>query len=548
MHRNPDLKPTRFSDPAMYGLRFETAAPPLRPDPNRVDVACFIGYVARRPGALPASVIDDLAAQRWLVRDTSAARGWVPGPWRTDSGEIEALLQVPVVVESWAAFDALFAWDARPVRADSSRRCSTYLGAAVRSFFGHGGRRAVIVRTGDPWPVLEAGGARAGARDNRLATLLAPESTAVDPTTWRGLGHLFGLPDVALVAMPDLADVCAADGETVDVAIEPPSSPEVFVECTDGGEHRVEEDVGLRDLAPPRCDEAGFYAWRNAIAAVGARFARHHREMQFVAALPLPRADVRSIAVSGTVWAQADFAAWLERAGILQAGVDDDPRGRPEAAFVQFGWPWVKTRHSSDLPSLLEPPDGPLTGLLARNALSRGTFRSVAGTPLPTVYGSEPVLSWSGVAESPSDRLAERACVVAPGADGWALRSDVSSSDVEPWRSGGVARLLGAILRAARRAGESALFEANGPALWSDVRRSLEQTLLAFWREGALGGASAEEAFTVRCDRSTMSQNDLDNGRVRAEIAVLPVSSVERITVVLELIGGGVALPAREVA
>lgn len=532
----------------MYGLRFETASPPLRPDSNRVDVACFIGHVARRPGALPASVIDGLAAQRWLVRDAAAGRGWVPGPWRADAGEIEALLQLPVVVESWAAFDALFAWDARPVRAGSPRRCATYLGAAVRSFFAHGGRRAVIVRTGDPWPVLEAAGGRAAARDDRLAALLAPAATAVDPASWRGLGHLFGLPEVALVATPDLADLCAADGETLEVAIEAPSSPEVFVECTGGGEASVQEDVGLRDLAPPRCDEAGFHAWRNAVAAARAQFAAHHREMQLVVALPLPRADVRSIAVAGTVWAQADFAAWLERAGILRRDGDDDPRGRPQAAFVQFGWPWLKTRHSGDLPSLLEPPDGLMTGLLARSALSRGTFRSIAGTPLPAVYGSEPVLSWSGVAETPSDRLAERACVVAPGADGWALRSDVSSSDVEPWRSAGVSRLLGAILRAARRAGESALFEGNGPALWSRVRRSLEQTLLAFWREGALGGATAEEAFTVRCDRSTMSQNDLDNGRVRAEIAVLPVSSVERITVVLELTGGGVALPVREVA
>ena len=532
----------------MYGLRFETAAPPLRPDPNRTDVACFIGYVARRPGPLPASVIDMLAAQRWLVRDATAARGWSPGSWRSDADEIETLFQLPVVVEGWAAFDALFAWDARPVKAGSTRRCTSYLGAAVRSFFANGGRRAVIVRAGDPWPFLEASGERAAARDERLAALIAPEATAVDPTTWRGLGHLFGLPEVALVAAPDLADACAADGDTVSVAIEPPASPEVFVECTDGGEARVEEDVGLRDLAPPRCDETGFYAWRNAVAAVRARFARDHREMQFLAALPLPRADVRSIAVSGTVWAQADFAAWLERAGILQSGFDDDPQGRPEAAFVQLGWPWIRTRSSSDLPSLLEPPDGMLAGLLARNALARGTFRSVAGTLLPAVYDSEPVLSWSGVAETSSDRLAERVCVVAPGADGWALRSDVSTSDVEPWRAGGVARLLGAILRAARRAGESAIFEANGPALWGHVRRSLEQTLLAFWREGALGGATAADAFVVRCDRSTMSQNDLDNGRVRAEIAVLPVASVERITVVLELIGGGVALTAQEVA
>ena len=48
-----------------------------------------------------------------------------------------------------------------------------------------------------------------------------------------------------------------------------------------------------------------------------------------------------------------------------------------------------------------------------------------------------------------------------------------------------------------------------------------------------------------------MSRNDLDNGRLRAEIAVRPVASVERITIVLELTGGGVALQgraAREVA
>lgn len=540
----------------MYGLRFETAAPPLRPDPNRVDVACFIGHVARRPGALPPAVIEGLAAQGWVVRDPGLARGWAPGPWRADAGEIEALLQLPVAVESWAAFDALFAWEARPLQAGGAQRCATYLGAAVRSFFAHGGRRALIVRTGDPWPVLEAAGARAAAREGRLAALLGPASSAVEPASWRGLGQLFGLPEVALVVLPDLADACAADVEAVDVVIEPPASPEVFVECSSGGETPAREDVGLRGLAPPRSDEAGFLAWRDAIAAARGRIARHHREMTLVAALPLPRADLRSAAAAGTVWAQADFAAWLVRAGILAAGLDEAGegggrgrgRGRPEPAFVQLAWPWLRTRHGADLPALLEPPDGLLAGLLARNALARGTFRSVAGTPLAAVHGSEPVLSWSGVAETPSDRLAARVCVVAPAVDGWALRSDVTASAREPWRAGGVSRLLGAVLRAARRAGEAALFEANGPALWAQVRRSLEQTLLAFWREGALGGASAEAAFAVRCDRSTMSQNDLDAGRVRAEVALLPVAAVERITVVLELTGGGLALPAREVA
>ena len=59
--------------------------------------------------------------------------------------------------------------------------------------------------------------------------------------------------------------------------------------------------------------------------------------------------------------------------------------------------------------------------------------------------------------------------------------------------------------------------------------------LEAFRREGAFGGTSASEAYQVRCDASTMNQNDLDNGRLIAEITVLPAASITRITVVLNL-------------
>ena len=76
----------------------------------------------------------------------------------------------------------------------------------------------------------------------------------------------------------------------------------------------------------------------------------------------------------------------------------------------------------------------------------------------------------------------------------------------------------------------------------------MEQLLTAFWREGGLGGASPDEAFSVRCDRGTMNQNDLDNGRLRVEVSVLPLAAVERISVVLDLTGGGAAQPLREVA
>jgi len=513
----------------MNGLSFELAPPAVAPDPNRVDVACFVGYVGRRATALPASVHAALVEARWI-----------DGPWARPAVEVEALLQLPVVVESWNAFDALFAWDRRPVMqpvGSEQRLCASYLGAAVRSFFANGGRRALIVRCGDPWPYLEAAGNRAAQRSTRLAALLANASDPMDPASWIGIGHLSGLPEVTLLCLPDLADICATEPAMVDVAVEPPNSPEVFVECSSNTVAAVEQEVGLRDLAPPRANDEGFLAWRNGLGTARERLARLHREMLLVAALPLPMQNARN----AEAWAQADFHAYLENAGVL-VEPDSSNGGRAAAsAFVQLAWPWLRTSHSADLPGALEAPEGLLAGLLAINALARGTFRSVAGTPLAAVSGSEPVLAWSGIAATPSDRLARRVCVIAPSPVGWVLHSDVTASADEAWRAGGVSRLMGALLRAARRTGEAALFEASGAALWQRIERTLGHLLTAFWREGALGGASPEEAFSVRCDRSTMSQNDLDNGRLRAEVSILPVAAVERISVVLDLTGGGAA-------
>ena len=128
----------------MNGLSFELAPPAVAPDPNRGDVACFVGYVGRRATPLPASVHTALVEARWI-----------DGPWARPEAEVEALLQLPVVVDSWNAFDALFAWAKRPVMqpvGSEQRLCASYLGAAVRSFFANGGRRALNVCCGDRWP------------------------------------------------------------------------------------------------------------------------------------------------------------------------------------------------------------------------------------------------------------------------------------------------------------------------------------------------------------------------------------------------------------
>jgi uncharacterized protein len=72
-----------------------------------------------------------------------------------------------------------------------------------------------------------------------------------------------------------------------------------------------------------------------------------------------------------------------------------------------------------------------------------------------------------------------------------------------------------------------AVFENNNEALWANIRRTVEDFLFNEWRNGALMGTQPEQAYFVRCDRSTMSQNDLDNGRLICLIGVAVVKPAE---------------------
>ena len=73
-------------------------------------------------------------------------------------------------------------------------------------------------------------------------------------------------------------------------------------------------------------------------------------------------------------------------------------------------------------------------------------------------------------------------------------------------------------------------FEPNDEDLWARVRTTVEDFLFKEWKSGALLGSSPEEAYFVHCDRSTMTQNDLDNGRLVCVVGVAPIKPAEFVT------------------
>ena len=72
-----------------------------------------------------------------------------------------------------------------------------------------------------------------------------------------------------------------------------------------------------------------------------------------------------------------------------------------------------------------------------------------------------------------------------------------------------------------------AVFEPNGEKLWANVRQTLQDFLFNEWKSGKFQGTKPEQAYFVKCDRSTMTQNDLDNGRLVVLVGVAPTRPAE---------------------
>jgi phage tail sheath protein FI len=177
--------------------------------------------------------------------------------------------------------------------------------------------------------------------------------------------------------------------------------------------------------------------------------------------------------------------------------------------------------------------------------LQRGAFRSAAKLHLADVSDVYPILSHNQMhrpitdASGAARSLIQRISLFGPQPDGLRLLSDVTTSLQESYRPAGINRLTSTIVRAARRMGEELTFAPSGERLWAQIRAGLNGLLLSLMQAGALRGTTPTDAFRVRCDRSTMTQNDIDAGRVLVEVQFDPAAPIERITVVLALSEGG---------
>lgn len=195
-----------------------------------------------------------------------------------------------------------------------------------------------------------------------------------------------------------------------------------------------------------------------------------------------------------------------------------------DSQYAGYYYPWIEVKHPMTNVDQLVPPGGHVAGIFARNDAETG----VHGSPANMVVRGALDLQHN-ITKGEQDILNPRGVNCIRSFQGRGIRvwgARTCSSDPE-WKYVNVRRLFLYVEQSIEEGTQWAVFEPNDRDTWARIRQSVSNFLETAWRDGALMGTSPDEAFFVNCGEETMTQDDIDNGRLICEIGIAPVKPAE---------------------
>jgi phage tail sheath protein FI len=211
--------------------------------------------------------------------------------------------------------------------------------------------------------------------------------------------------------------------------------------------------------------------------------------------------------------------------GLSDAALLNPPATIANSSYGAFYYPWIVTAEPGSRTQTLTPPGGHVMGIYARSDTERGVFKTPANelvrgaldvefTLQPDVQNSLPLKGVNLIRTFPGR-----------GIRVWGART-LASLDAE-WKYISVRRFFIFLERSIHEGTQWAVFEPNDERLWARVTDRIRLFLLTQWTSGALLGQTEKDAFFIKCGRSTMTQDDIDNGRLICLVGVATVKPAE---------------------
>jgi hypothetical protein len=201
-----------------------------------------------------------------------------------------------------------------------------------------------------------------------------------------------------------------------------------------------------------------------------------------------------------------------------------------DTSYAALYYPWIQVLDPLTKEYINIPPSGHVCGIYARTDVERGVHKAPANEKINGVVNLEKLNGRFRVVNKGTQEILNPLginCIrIFPGRGirVWGART-ISSNTL--WKYINVRRLFLYVEESIEEGTQWVVFEPNDEKLWARVRATITQFLTRVWRDGALMGTKAEEAFFVKCDRTTMTQDDIDNGRLICVIGIAPVKPAE---------------------
>ena len=196
--------------------------------------------------------------------------------------------------------------------------------------------------------------------------------------------------------------------------------------------------------------------------------------------------------------------------------------------YAALYYPWLVVRDPGSRRVVHVAPSGHMAGIYARVDVERGVHKAPANEVVRGIGGFA-----ADVTKREQDLLNPKninALRYFPGRGNLVWGARVLTPDAS-WKYINVRRLFIYIEESLDEGLQWVVFEPNDEMLWSRVRQTITNFLTTEWRNGKLFGTKQPEAFFVKCDRTTMTQDDLDNGRLICLVGIAPVRPAEFVII-----------------
>jgi phage tail sheath protein FI len=195
-----------------------------------------------------------------------------------------------------------------------------------------------------------------------------------------------------------------------------------------------------------------------------------------------------------------------------------------DSKYAALYYPWVRVLDPVTDREIDLPPSGFVAGIYARNDIERGVHKAPANEVVRGAIGFEVPLNKGHQDVLNPEHINALRYFTGRGYRVWGARTITSDPE---WKYVNLRRYFAFLEQSIERGTQWAVFEPNGDELWANVRRTVDDFLFNEWKSSHLLGTRPEEAYFVRCDRTTMTPNDLDNGRMICLIGVCPLRPAE---------------------